>query len=379
MSLDRVQTVVVGSGVTGLAIARALARDGHEVLILEAEESGFHHTSARNSQVIHAGFAYPVGSLKARLCRDGRARLYDFCRTRGVDHAACGKLVVATEANQMPALAALVDRGAANGVEGMRPLSGEEAARLEPRLRCHGAVLVPSSGVVDAVGLMHAILGEAQADGAVLARNARLVGVHRDAEGYVLEVGDAAGTRIAARNLVNAAGLGAWDVARALADPAFAIPHQSFVKACYFSLGGAPSPFARLIYPAPGTPAPAVHALRDFTGQARIGPGSRIVPPPDIDYRHDMDAAPVAAALRRFWPDLPDGALYPDTCGIRPRITPPGEKLADFMIRGPADHGRRGLVHLFGMESPGLTSSLAIGRHVADLLAQGGTRTSGLA
>lgn len=368
MTVHAVQTVVAGAGVVGLAIARALARRGQEVLVLEAEASGMHHASARNSQVIHAGFAYPPGSLKARLCRDGRARLLDFCRTRHVAHRLCGKLVVATEAAQRPALGALRDRGAANGVEGLRLLDAAEATRQEPALRCRGALHVPGSGVVDAVELMQAIRGEAEAAGAAVATRAPLVAAEARGDRLLLRIGDAGGTRIETRNLVNAAGLGAWAVAAAVRGADLPIPPRSYVKACYYSLGGGAAPFERLIYPAPGGGDPAVHVLRDVAGQARLGPGARVLDPPEIDHRPDIDPAPVEQALRRFWPNLPRGALRPDTCGIRPRITPPGAPLADFMILGPSDHGRKGIVHLFGIESPGLTASLAIGAHVARML-----------
>ncbi|MFO6465137.1 NAD(P)/FAD-dependent oxidoreductase [Jannaschia sp. KMU-145] len=366
---DHIQTVVVGAGVIGTAIARALAQAGHEVLVLEAEESGHHHTSARNSQVIHAGIYYAPGSLKARLCVEGRRMMYDFCATRHVDHVNCGKLIVATTEAQLAELQVLHDRGHANGVDDLHLISGAGATALEPELRCLGALVSPSTGVVDAPGFMRALQGEAEAAGASFATHAPLRRATSDPRGWRLEIGDADDTCLTCANLVNAAGLGSWDVAAAMDDPGIAIPTRNHVKACYFSLGGAASPFERLIYPAPDAASLGVHSLRDIGGQVRFGPSVHFLDGAAIDYRNDVDPAPFATAIRRFWPGLPEAALVPDTCGIRPRITPPGAPLADFMIRGPADHGRPGLVHLFGMESPGLTSSMAIGVHVARLMA----------
>lgn len=369
MSDTHIQTVVVGSGVVGLAIARKLAREGHEVLVLEAEASGHHHTSARNSQVIHAGINYPPGSLKAKLCVDGRRQLYDFCQTRHVDHARCEKLIIATEADQLPGLQGLCDWGHRNGVDDLRVISAEEAMALEPNLCCEGALLSPSTGVVDATGFMQALHGEAEASGAMFAYHARLATVRTLDNGFALQVEDADGTRMTCTNLINAAGLGAWDVARQTAGYASAdIPPQTFVKAGYFSLSSGKSPFDRLVYPSPDTTGLAVHSIRDTSGQARFGPSTTFLDPPRIDYQHDTPPDAFEAAIRTFWPNLPEGALQPDTCGIRPRITAPGAPLADFMILGPQDHAVPGLVQLFGIESPGLTSSLAIADHVCALL-----------
>ena len=365
---DHVQTVVIGAGVIGTAIARELAQAGHEVLVLEAEESGRHHTSARNSQVIHAGIYYAPGSLKARLCVEGRKRLYAFCGRAHVDHINCGKLIVATTEAQLAELETYRDRGIENGAGELRLIDGAEARRLEPELSCLGALVSPETGVVDASAFMHALQGEAEAWGASFATHAPLKSVRQTESGFALQVGDVDGTRLTCANLVNAAGLGAWSVAEAMDDPGIAIPVRNYVKACYFSLGGRPSPFERLIYPAPDAASLGVHSIRDTGGGVRFGPSVHFLDPPVIDYRNDVPAEPFYEAIRRFWPGLPDGALTPDTCGIRPRITPPGEPLADFMIRGPQDHGVAGLVHLFGMESPGLTSSLAVGAYVREML-----------
>lgn len=365
MSDSHIQTVIVGSGVIGLAIARRFARQGHEVLVLEAENSGQHHTSARNSQVIHAGIYYPPGTLKAKLCVAGRKQLYDFCKTRHIDHERCEKLIVATDVGQLSGLHAICARGVANGARDLRVISAAEATALEPNLRCHGAVLSPSTGIVDVTAYMNALKGEAESSGALFAYHAPLISVRVLENGFALKVADESRTEMTCSNLINAAGLGAWDVARQTEgySPA-AIPPQNFVKAGYFSLVSGKSPFERLIYPSPDGISLGVHSLRDTGGQVRFGPTAQFLDPPVIDYRHDTPVDEFEIAIRKFWPGLPAGALQPDTCGIRPRITPPGAPLADFMIKGPNDHRVKGLVQLFGIESPGLTSSLAIADHV---------------
>lgn len=366
-----VQSVVVGAGVIGLAIARKLAREGHEVLILEAEDAWGHHTSARNSQVIHAGMYYAPGSLKARFCVEGKKRLYDFCRTRHIDHDRIEKLIVATAPDQVAALKAIHDRGHANGVTDLTFVSAEDAMRWEPELFCCAAILSPSTGIIDAPSYMNALLGEAEAAGAFIAYHSPLeqVTVAEDG-GFQLSVGDANGTRMSCDHLVNAAGLGGWDVARRTKgfDPAL-IPPQCLVKGCYVSLSGGKAPFERLVYPMPDGASLGVHYIRDIAGRVTFGPDVRPMQGTQLDYSHD--GAHIAAfeqAIRSFWPTLPEAALQPDTCGIRPRITPPGAPLADFMILGPESHGVPGLVQLFGIESPGLTSSLAIAEYVEGLL-----------
>ncbi len=365
MSDSHIQTVVVGSGVVGLAIARKWARQGHEVLVLEAEDSGFHHTSARNSQVIHAGIYYAPGSLKAKLCVQGRKKLYDFCQTRHIAHEVCEKLIIASDDDQLRGLQSIYSRGVKNGVDDLEIISATTAMRLEPNLQCRGAIRSPSTGVVDAPAFMNAIQGEAAANGAMFAYHARLGSVRVMQNGFALAIEDTDHTEITCTNLINAAGLGAWDVARHMAGYEHAqIPPQSYVKAAYFSLASGTSPFDRLIYPCPDAVSLGVHSIRDTAGQVRFGPSATYLDPPHIDYRHDMPVDAFVTAIRKFWPALPDGALQPDTCGIRPRITPPGTPLADFMILGPMDHKVPGLVQLFGIESPGLTSSLAIADHV---------------
>ncbi|TQV69824.1 NAD(P)/FAD-dependent oxidoreductase [Denitrobaculum tricleocarpae] len=365
-----VQSVVVGSGVIGLAIARKLARAGREVLILEAEDSWGHHTSARNSQVIHAGMYYAPGSLKARFCVEGKKRLYDFCRTRHIDHDRIEKLIVATAPDQVAALKAIHDRGHANGVTDLTLVTAEDAMKCEPELACCAAILSPSTGIIDAPSYMNALLGEAEAAGAFIAYHSPLEDVVVTDKGFELSVGDANNTRMSCDHLINAAGLGGWDVARRTAgfDPTL-IPPQCLTKGCYVSLSAGKAPFQRLIYPMPDGASLGVHYIRDIAGRVTFGPDVRVMDGLDLDYSNDgANIAAFERAVRTYWPGLPDDALQPDTCGIRPRITPPGAPLADFMILGPDSHGVTGLVQLFGIESPGLTSSLAIAEYVAELI-----------
>jgi len=365
-----VQTVVAGSGVVGLAIARRLARAGHEVLILEAEDSGAHHTSARNSQVIHAGMYYPTGSLKARLCVEGNRRLYNFCATRHVDHDQIEKLIVATDPSQLPAMQALHDRGHANGLTDLTLLAAEDAMRWEPQLSCHGAIHSPSTGIVDAAAFMAALRGEAEAEGAAVALKSPLKRVTIGNTAFGLEIGDAANTHISCTNLINAAGHGAWDIARSTHgyDP-HDVPPQHPAKGCYVSLAQGKAPFERLIYPMPEPGFLGVHYVRDTGGRVTFGPNLIPMDETELDYSNDPSfTKDFERTIRTFWPGLPDNALQPDTCGIRPRITAPGEPLADFRVLGPVDHGVRGLVQLFGIESPGLTASLALAAHVARLI-----------
>jgi len=368
-AVDDVDLVVVGAGVVGLAVASALARAGREVLVLEAENAFGTGVSARNSEVIHAGLYYPQGSLRARLCVRGKALLYDFCASHQVAHQRCGKLVVATEADELPALDRLQAAAAANGVHDLQRLGAAEARALEPALRCAGALLSPSTGIVDSHGLMLALLGQAEAHGAVLALSSPVTGMQAQAAGITLQVGGAEPVRLRARTVVNAAGLGAPALARATAGLApAAVPQDHWARGCYFTLPGR-APFQRLVYPAPGVSGHlGVHLTLDLGGQARFGPSFTWVD--TLDYRVPPEEADgFYAAVRRYWPALPDGVLQPGYAGIRPKISGPGEPAADFRIDGPAQHGVPGLVNLFGIESPGLTSSLAIAEWVAELLA----------
>ncbi len=359
------QTVVVGAGVIGLAIARALVRAGHEVLILEAEDRIGQHTSSRNSGVIHAGLYYPPGSLRARFCVQGREMLYEYCRTRHVPFEKTGKLVVATLPEQIAGLESLMGNARACGVNDLRMVSAQDARAMEPELACVGAVLSPSTGIVDAPALMLSLQGEAEAGGAVLALGSRLQQTESMVDGYRLTVG---GTTLTCANLVNAAGHGSWDVARGVASfPADLVPEQHLAKGHWFSLAGK-SPFQRLIYPLSDGASLGVHFTRDLGGGSRFGPDLQFLEQQQVAYSFEAESGAFGASISRWWPAVPAERLQADGCGIRPRITRRGSALSDYLILGPQAHGLRGMVHLFGMESPGLTSCLAIADHVVEEL-----------
>ncbi len=365
--VERVECVVIGAGVVGLAVARALARAGREVVILEAAETFGSEISSRNSEVIHAGIYYPTGSMKARFCVAGKHALYRYCGERGIAHRRCTKLIVATDEPQVATLARLKAQAAANGVDDMELLDGATARALEPQLECVAALLSPSTGIVDSHGLMLAYLGDAEAGGAMMALQSPLTAARATGDGFLLEVGGQEPTALACRLLVNSAGLDAPALARRIAglDPA-RIPQAYYAKGNYFALSGR-SPFACLIYPVPEQAGLGVHLTIDLGGQARFGPDVEWVD--CVDYDVDPRRADVFYnEIRRYWPALPDGALKPAYSGIRPKISARGTPAADFRIDGPADHGVPGLVNLFGIESPGLTASLAIADHVAALL-----------
>lgn len=365
--MERVDCVVVGAGVVGLAVARALARAGREVLILEAEAAIGTATSARSSEVIHAGIYYPPGSLKGRLCLAGRQALYGFCDSHGVPYRRCGKLIVATEDAQLTALEQLHRHARANGVDDLQRLDGPAVRALEPQLRAVAGLLSPSTGIIDSHALMLALLGDAERHGAVLALNAPVEGIKATGEGLCVQVGGSDPLPLLARTLVNCAGHGAPVLAARTEGLGRAgLPRQYFAKGSYFSLAGR-APFRHLIYPLPEPGGLGVHLTLDLAGQARFGPDVQWVE--GLDYALEPQRADgFYAAIRRYWPDLPDDALQPAYAGVRPKISGPGEAAADFRIDGPAQHGISGLVNLFGIESPGLTASLAIGEHVATLL-----------
>lgn len=366
--MDTVDCLVIGAGVVGLAVARALAQAGRDVLVLEAESAFGTVTSARNSEVIHAGLYYPNGSRRARLCVRGKSLLYGYCNTHGVPHRRCGKLIVATDEAELAAVDELARRAPANGVHDLQRLDPDATRALEPALRCRGALLSPSTGIIDSHALMLALLGDAERSGAVLATRAPVKRARVTDAGLAVEVGGEAPVTLLAQRVVNSAGLGAPALARAFEglDPRH-IPCEHLAKGCYFNLAGR-TPFKRLIYPAPGAAGHlGVHLNLDLAGQARFGPSFRWVD--TIDYRVDpAEADGLYAEVRRYWPSLPDGALLPGYAGMRPKISGPDEPPADFRIDGPPEHGLPGLVNLFGIESPGLTASLAIAEEVAALL-----------
>jgi len=363
--MESVDAVVIGAGVVGLAIARELALEGREVIILESENAIGTATSSRNSEVIHAGIYYPQGSLKARACVEGRTLLYRFCAERGIPHVRCGKLIVATDSAQLGELEAIRRKAHANGVADVDWITLDQARAMEPAVACVGALHSPSTGVVDSHAFMLALLGDAQANGAMLAFLSRLERAKVLAGGAIeLEVGGAETMSLSANVVVNAAGLTAPSLARRIEGfPAGKAPPEFYAKGNYYSLIGK-SPFSRLVYPVPEPGGLGVHVTIDLGGQARFGPDVEWID--SIGYDVDPRRADrFYAAIRRYWPGLPDGALAPGYAGIRPKIAGPKDPAPDFVVQGPADHGVAGLVNLFGIESPGLTASLALAREVA--------------
>jgi len=367
--MEQVDAVVVGAGVVGLAIGRALAQRGLETLVLESETAIGTGISSRNSEVIHAGLYYPVGSLKARLCVKGRRQLYAFCESHDVPHKRCGKLVVATDHSQLAGLDSLMANAAANGVHDLQLLSAAQALALEPQLACVGAILSPSTGIVDSHGLMLALQGDLQRAGGDVALAAPVQRIVCGAGRHVLQVGGDEPMELAARIVVNAAGLWAPRLAAATEglSPAF-VPRAHFSKGNYYALAG-PAPFSRLVYPLPQDAWLGVHLTLDLGGQARFGPdvewlGDEVADAP-LDYVVDpARAARFYADVRRYWPGLPDGSLQPAYSGVRPKIHSRDEPAPDFCVLGPGEHGVAGLVNLFGIESPGLTSCLALAGEV---------------
>lgn len=369
--MDRVDAVVIGAGVVGLAAARSLALAGHEVLVLEAQPAIGQGVSSRNSEVIHAGLYYAPGTLKARLCVRGKELLYALCASHGVDHRRCGKLVVANDPAEEAALRGLQARAGANGVP-VQWLEGGQARDLEPALRCTAALLSPTTGIVDSHGLMLALQGDLERAGGLVALASPVDSAVLDPAGRLHVVRLADGSELGASILVNAASLHACDLARRFGglDPA-QVPAPSYAKGNYYSLTGR-APFSRLVYPAPADAWLGVHLTLDLGGQARFGPDLQwlqVDTPDAIDYAVDPRRADdFYAEVRRYWPALPDGALAPSYSGVRPKIHRPGEPAPDFRIDGPTHHAVPGLVNLFGIESPGLTSALAIGEYLVSLL-----------
>ena len=365
--MDQIDSVVIGAGVIGLAVSRALALRGREVLVLEAEDAIGTGTSSRNSEVIHAGIYYAAGSLKAQLCVEGKALLYAYCAERGIAHRRCGKLLVATSEDQLPQLQAIIDKAAANGVNDLVLLTQAEAQAMEPHLTCVAAVHSPSTGIVDSHALMLSLQGDLENAGGMVAVNTPVTSAITTVDGIELTMAD--GTQIMAKRVVNAAGLYAQALAHRIEGLAPEhVPPAFFAKGNYFTLSGR-SPFTRLIYPVPQAAGLGVHLTIDMGGQAKFGPDVEWVNSPDELTVDPARGDAFYAEVRKYWPELPDGALQAGYAGIRPKIQSPSEPARDFLIQGPQDHGVPGLVNLFGIESPGLTSSLALGKSVAEKLA----------
>ena len=366
--MEQVQAIVIGAGVVGLAIARRLALDGQEVLLLESEKTIGSITSSRNSGVLHAGLYYRPGGLKARLCVAGQRQLYAYAEERGLPFQRCGKLVVATSEDQVESLHKLKKTAEQNGVFNLRMLTPEEARQFEPEVFCHAAMLSPGTGIIDVHPLMLSLLGDAEAAGTTLALQAPFAGAKISDRGFVVDIGGAVPMSVACRTLINAAGLGAQTVAHHIAGlDGSTIPGQVLAKGSYFSFSGR-APFRMLIYPMPVPGSSGLHATFDLSGQVRFGPDVEWVEA--ISYQVDPTRRPLfEEAIRQYWPSLPEGVLQPDYCGIRPKLVRGSPHDSDFVIHASGDHGVEGLVNLYGIESPGLTSSLALADHVAELLA----------
>lgn len=367
----RVECAVIGAGVVGLAVARALALSGREVVVLEANLRIGEETSARNNEVIHSGFLYPAGSLKARLCRPGRDLLYAYCADHGISHRRTGKLIPAVSEEEIDQLHHLVNQGLTVGVGDLGILDASDVARLEPAIECHAALLSPSSGIVDSHALMLALQGDAEEHGCVVSVGSRVVNGCITGDGFKLSMKcDGQSTNIECSTLVNAAGLGAERIARHLEGyPAESVPRIHFAKGEFYTCSGAP-PVRHLIVPLGATLAEGGALTLDLGGQFKLGPDLSFVDTRDYSVAPDA-AAKFAAAARRYWPKASLERLAPGYAGIRPRTTGPGEPLGDWRIDGPAEHGIPGLVHLLGIESPGLTSCLSLAEYVCDKLRSG--------
>ena len=364
---ERIDCAVIGAGVVGLAVARALALAGREVIVLESESAIGTGTSSRNSEVIHAGIYYPSGSMKARLCVGGRELLYQYCARNAVEHHRVGKLIVATSKREVAQLAKYEAQAHANGVSDLRRLTLQEAAQLEPEVQCVAALLSPSTGIVDSHGLMLAYQAELEAHGGVLAPSSPVTGGRLYERDVLLEVGGAAPMAVRAASVINCAGLSAQAVSRAIAGvPASAIPPRFLAKGYYFSLSGR-SPFRHLVYPVANSAGLGTHVTLDLHGSARFGPDVQWIS--SIDYGFDESRkSDFARAIRLYYPQLDESRLQPAYTGIRPKISGAGQPAADFCIRGPSQHDDCPYVALYGIESPGLTASLAIADHVVGLL-----------
>lgn len=369
---EKLDCLVIGAGVVGLAIARALALQGREVIVVEAEAAIGTVTSARNSEVIHAGLYYPPGSLKGRLCVQGNRMLYDYAERHGVEHLRCEKLVVATSQDEIAVLKAMVDKAAANGCTTLEWLDAAQAQALEPELKCLAALSSPTTGILDSHGFMISLKGELEAHGGWVALSSPVLGGEVRGDGFVFSIGGAEPMDIECATVINSAGLDAQKVASRIRGlSAHHIPKRHLCKGNYFSLIGK-APFSRLVYPVPGAASLGCHYTRDLGGQGRFGPDAEWIADDADPIDYTVNAARGAAfydQIRRYWPGLADGALSPAYSGMRPKLQAPAEGAKDFCIQGSDVHGVKGLVNLYGIESPGLTASLAIGAYVAEMVA----------
>lgn len=365
--METVECVVVGAGVVGIAIARSLALAGREVVVIESEDSFGRVNSSRNSEVIHAGIYYAKDSLMATLCVEGKRQLYDFCRDFHVEHKACGKLIVATTSEEAEKLPAIAAHATANGVQDVTILSADQLRSLEPSLSAVAALHSPSTGIIDSHGFMHSMIGQAEDHGALFSYRSPFESATTE-DGLTVSVGGEQPMQLKCRWLINSAGLYAPAVARQMSGfPERVIPQTYLAKGSYFSLSGVRAPFSHLIYPVPIPGGLGTHLTLDLSGQARFGPDVEWISA--VDFSVDPARAEgFYAAIRRYWPTLPDDCLVPAYAGIRPKIVPPEVAKQDFQILGPQAHGVKGLIQLFGIESPGLTASLAIAKHVERLL-----------
>ena len=371
--LPDIECLVIGAGVIGLAVARALARTGLEIVVAEAADGIGQGISSRNSEVIHAGIYYPQGSLKARFCVEGKQALYRFCSEYGVEHKNCGKIIVATNGQQRDVLAGIAERAARNGVDDLRQLQQADLRAMEPALAGVAGLLSPSTGIIDTHSLMLALQGDLEANGGALALRSPVLAASRDGQLFNVQIGGEAASTLTARMVVIAAGLHAPLLARRFAGLEQAsLPKAYFAKGNYFSLARR-APFSRLIYPVPEPGGLGVHLTLDMAGRARFGPDVEwldVASPDEIDYRVDPQRSEkFYAAIRRYWPDLRDGELAADYSGVRPKIVPAGQPDADFTIVDHTADGMPGLIGLYGIESPGITSCLAIAGRVAQLAA----------
>ena len=361
------QVLVVGAGVVGLAVARAAALAGHDVVVAEAASVMGSGISSRNSEVIHAGLYYPTGSLRAHHCPRSRRLLYDYCASHGVPHRKCGKLVVATNESEVPRLETVFKQAANNGVEGIDIIDGAAARRLEPEVACLAAMHSPETGIIDSHRFMLALRGDLEDRGGVVAFNTPIERMARTPAGWEVHFGGSDPQSITVDAVVNSAGLGAQPLARATEGyPPERVPRLVLAKGNYFGFAGRPA-FSRLIYPVPVPGGLGVHVTLDLAGRMRFGPDVQWID----EENYDVDATRADAfyaRIRDYWPGLPDNSLAADYAGIRPKLTGPGEPAADFMIEGPKEHGLPRLVHLFGIESPGLTSALSLSEEVVSYL-----------